>query len=1513
LFTANFIGGTGPYTYNYQVINAVTATVLGNMLISNAFTSNTWLWQVPLTANSGVGNTIEANILITDSATTNEMINSIYTSNIVILSSYTQMSTPTLTLSNALIDQGQSILFTTSFSSGTSPYTYNYQIVNSITGATIANMLFTGNSYTSNTFLWTPPANLYSSNTFKANVIVTDAHPTTVNSIYNAMGYNSAAIITITASNVLLDSGQTEKFTLTDTGGTGPQFNSELYNATGSTNQGSNVIIQSVSGTNTISFQVHSTTNGNAFQYNGIFYDEGTTTAFTNNSVTTTITVNTILGQPTISASNTLIDQNQYTVIATYETGGTLPYTYNFLVFNTVSNTMVANMITTSNSFAFQSNSFWTSNSPLEANVFIEDSASTNTFVNSINSGNIIVNSILTTPTIAASNTLIDQNQYTVIASYETGGTLPYTYNFLVFNAVSNTIVANMITTSNSFAFQSNSFWTSNSPLEANVFVEDSSPTNTFANSVNTANIAVNSIPTLTVSASNTVLDSGQTEAFVLSETGGIGSKFNTELYNITGNLQQGSNVIIQSIGGSNTISFTVASTTSYNSFVFGGNSYDEGTTTPFSFQSSPIVNTIKVGSASSSPYAVAFNPSGTLAYVLLQDASAVNVINVATNTVVNTIAVGSFPYGVAFTPSGSLAYITNDGSGTVNVINVATNTVVNTITVGSIPQAVAINPSGTLAYIGNEQSNTVNVISVATNTIINTIVIGGNPKGIAFNPSGTLAYITNVEGTVNVISVATNTIINTITVGSNPYAVVFNPSGTLAYVTTAGTVNVINVATNTVVNTIIEPFGEGLSINPSGTLAYVVGQATTGTMNVINIATNTIINTIKVGTNPIGIALNPSGTLAYIANDGSGTVNVVNTGYIIVVNPVLATPTLAPSTNTITNIQSQTLTGNVIGGTPPYTYNYIISNGIGIVFNALYVGNYFTSNAFTFSPTVLGTYNAELIITDSASIPVTANSVNSIITVISSYNPLTTPTLTLSNTLIDQGQSILFTSSTSNGVGPYTYNYLVTAYNSQTSANAIIANMLFTGNTYTSNTWLWTPNPNLYIGNTMFEANVVITDAHPTTVNSIYNAMGYNSAAIITITASNVLLDSGQTEKFTLTDTGGTGPQFNSELYNATGSTNQGSNVIIQSVSGTNTISFQVHSTTNGNAFQYNGIFYDEGTTTAFTNNSVTTTITVNTILGQPTISASNTLIDQNQYTVIATYETGGTLPYTYNFLVFNTVSNTIVANMITTSNSFAFQSNSFWVSNSPLRANVFVLDSATTNTFANSINTANVYVAAAPSVSIVPLTNTLTTGQLQLWTATVTGGQEPFTYNWNLYNSISLVSNALYPNNAYTQNQFGFTFLLANTYVANVFVTDSATTHETFNSVNSIITVLNTCTFSVSNSAIGFGNLNPGISLNTQNTILITNTGTGTSNVFIAGSSWSDGFSNSIGVTNTLWSFLFGTSYSTANQLTSSQKDTLLSLGPNGAQNMFFGVKVPSGQNVGTYGQTINVISSC
>ena len=195
--------------------------------------------------------------------------------------------------------------------------------------------------------------------------------------------------------------------------------------------------------------------------------------------------------------------------------------------------------------------------------------------------------------------------------------------------------------------------------------------------------------------------------------------------------------------------------------------------------------NTI-VGSALTvglAPAAMAITPDGAYIYVINYTtgdlgAGTISIINTSDNSVnLNAITGFSGPFSIAITPDGKYAYVTNFGSNnfspvgtTVSVVDIQSQTIVDTIPLGIQPSGIAITPDGSFAYVSNYSTvyngmgftdltasqGTVNVIDLHNNTSAGSIIggIGLSPADIAISPNGQFAYVTNyLSGTVSVIA----------------------------------------------------------------------------------------------------------------------------------------------------------------------------------------------------------------------------------------------------------------------------------------------------------------------------------------------------------------------------------------------------------------------------------------------------------------------------------------------------------------------------------------------------------------------------------------------------------------------------------------------------------------------------------------------------------------------------------------------------------------------------------------
>jgi YVTN family beta-propeller protein len=279
-----------------------------------------------------------------------------------------------------------------------------------------------------------------------------------------------------------------------------------------------------------------------------------------------------------------------------------------------------------------------------------------------------------------------------------------------------------------------------------------------------------------------------------------------------------------------------------------------------------------------SGPYGVGIDHSGTRIYVTGYDSSSVYVIDASTNTLVDTIAVGSVPLGVTVHPSGRTLWVANATGNTVSVINTATKAI-TTVPVGTFPTYIAINPAGTKAYVTNREDGTVSIIDVDTLTVTKTIIAGLGPAGIQFVQAGNTKYqvwVANLySDSISIIDPVTDTVFRTLSAGDYPYAfgnfVVPNisPPPLRAYIANAGSdnVSVIDTSTNTVVTTApVVDYPYGVAVHPLETDAFVVNFGGPGYISKIDSETFGVVST-QLGWAPRSIGINPSGSRVYVPN----------------------------------------------------------------------------------------------------------------------------------------------------------------------------------------------------------------------------------------------------------------------------------------------------------------------------------------------------------------------------------------------------------------------------------------------------------------------------------------------------------------------------------------------------------------------------------------------------------------------------------------------------------------------
>ena len=132
---------------------------------------------------------------------------------------------------------------------------------------------------------------------------------------------------------------------------------------------------------------------------------------------------------------------------------------------------------------------------------------------------------------------------------------------------------------------------------------------------------------------------------------------------------------------------------------------------------------------------------------------------------------------------SGSLIYVTNSAGATVDVINPATNSVVQVIRGIELPHGINFSPDGSRVYVSDESESVVDVIDRQHGEIVKKIPLSGHPNNLTITKDGrrVLVGIRTLPGAVDVIDTASLTLAKTIPINRSIHNIYVTPDGKYA------------------------------------------------------------------------------------------------------------------------------------------------------------------------------------------------------------------------------------------------------------------------------------------------------------------------------------------------------------------------------------------------------------------------------------------------------------------------------------------------------------------------------------------------------------------------------------------------------------------------------------------------------------------------------------------------------------------------------------------------------------
>ena len=170
-----------------------------------------------------------------------------------------------------------------------------------------------------------------------------------------------------------------------------------------------------------------------------------------------------------------------------------------------------------------------------------------------------------------------------------------------------------------------------------------------------------------------------------------------------------------------------------------------------------PDLTELKRIETSRRPRDMQFNAAQDKLYVACGDDDVIDVIDVATLEVIDSIPTGPSPEVFTFSLDEKQIYVSNEEDSTLEIIDVASKIVIARVPTGAEPEGVIKSVDGKTVFVASEVADMVHVVDIATARVTKNIIVGTRPRRFVVTPDGTELWVTDeLSSEVHVIDLAT-------------------------------------------------------------------------------------------------------------------------------------------------------------------------------------------------------------------------------------------------------------------------------------------------------------------------------------------------------------------------------------------------------------------------------------------------------------------------------------------------------------------------------------------------------------------------------------------------------------------------------------------------------------------------------------------------------------------------------------------------------------------------------------